>query len=339
MRHRGRSKLTRQRSGWYLWLGIGVSSLFLYLAMRNIHWEEFLAVLIKVDPLWLGLSILCSVGGYSFTTARWQILLPLAARLSFRDAFDMTMIGYLGGLALPARLNDLGKAAWTGRYTGAGGSQVLGSVLLERLLDVMMLLLLALCVSLTMTMPDVLRTGAVTLTCGLGLAMSIILYSTRHVEIQIKIINLLFTLMPAGYAQRLQGIVKGFFVGLESLWDGRRMALAAGWSLLGWSVGLMGIVCSLKAFHMSTPWFAALLVMLTINLGALIPSSPSGIGVYHYLVVLALSVWLSDPSMALGYAVGTHALGALLITLLGGISLWRKRLSLFNNDNEHLEDT
>jgi uncharacterized membrane protein YbhN (UPF0104 family) len=65
-------------------------------------------------------------------------------------------------------------------------------------------------------------------------------------------------------------------------------------------------------------------VLLVINLGGAIPASPGAIGVYHYLFVLALSVWVSDPSVALGAAVVSHALGVIVTLLLGVIGLARR---------------
>jgi hypothetical protein len=69
-------------------------------------------------------------------------------------------------------------------------------------------------------------------------------------------------------------------------------------------------------------------VLTVTNLGSAIPSSPGFIGVYHYLAVLALSVWIPDKSEALGYAIGTHGISVLVNILLGCTCLAREGVAL-----------
>jgi uncharacterized membrane protein YbhN (UPF0104 family) len=82
------------------------------------------------------------------------------------------------------------------------------------------------------------------------------------------------------------------------------------------------------AFHLPVPWYAGLFVAVVVNLGGLVPSSPGAIGVYHYLAVLALSPWLHDSGIALGFAIVTHALGLTVVISCGGASLIHQGVSL-----------
>jgi len=100
-----------------------------------------------------------------------------------------------------------------------------------------------------------------------------------------------------------------------------------GWSIVIWTSSGAAIVLILKALHVPVPWVAGFFVLLVTNLGGAIPASPVAIGVYHYLFVLALSVWLSDPSIALGAAVVSHALGIIVTLLLGVSGLARRGIS------------
>jgi hypothetical protein len=84
----------------------------------------------------------------------------------------------------------------------------------------------------------------------------------------------------------------------------------------------------IAAFHLHAPWYAGFFVLTVTNLGSAIPSSPGFIGVYHYLAVLALSVWIPDKSEALGYAIGTHGINVLTNILIGCTCLAREGIAL-----------
>ena len=78
---------------------------------------------------------------------------------------------------------------------------------------------------------------------------------------------------------------------------------------------------------MPAPPTAALLVLCTTALGMVIPSSPGYIGVYEYIVVLALSLFGVEREMALSYGLVLHGVIYVGQSLLGVLGLWRESLS------------
>jgi uncharacterized membrane protein YbhN (UPF0104 family) len=122
---------------------------------------------------------------------------------------------------------------------------------------------------------------------------------------------------------------------VDTVSDGVRMSARSGqlWRIAGWSFSVwllsgVAIILTIRALHVPVPWVAGLFVLMVINLGGAIPASPGSIGVYHYLYVLALSVWVADPSAALGAALITHALGVVVTLTLGIVGLARQGISV-----------
>ena len=80
------------------------------------------------------------VGLYALATLlrgeRWRALLvDGGASCSRPDAYALTTIGYMGNNALPARAGDLMKAFLTARRTGVPGTDAVGVLVAERMLD------------------------------------------------------------------------------------------------------------------------------------------------------------------------------------------------------------
>jgi uncharacterized protein (TIRG00374 family) len=318
----------RRNGTWRFWLGLALSGLFLYLAVRQVDWAQTAATLRAADPLLVGLRLALLVAAYGVFAVRWRVLLQPAARVPVRDTFSFIMIGYLANTILPLRLGDLARAVLLGRRHHVSASLVFGTVVLERVLDIVTILGLALVLALVIDVPPVVRAGltsfaAAALVAVVGLAL--LAYNEQRLTV---LVARLPTWVRGALLVRLVGLVTRFAGGLQVLRDARQAVLVLGLSGLAWALVGVGTVCWVRAFHLTAPWYAGLFVLVVINLGGAIPSSPGAIGVYHYLAVLALSVWEVDKSTALGYAIASHGLNLVVTTLFGLLFLWRENLAM-----------
>jgi len=310
------------------WLGLLISAVFLVLAIRQVDWAGTIVTLSSASLPLLGLGMGLLVMTFTVFAIRWRVLLSSSARLPVRDAFSYIMIGYLANTVLPLRLGDVARAALMGRRHSISGSLVFGSVMLERVLDVLTLLVLALGLSLMMDIPPIVRASMMAFAGGALVALMGLFLLARNEDRLPGLVVRLPASAPRMLAERLVGLVARFAGGLRTLRNGRQLGQALFLSGLAWAVAGAATICWVQAFHLPTPWYAGLFVLAVINLGGAIPSSPGAIGVYHYLAVLALSVWVTDKSAALGYAIGTHGVNTLINILIGGGCLAREGISL-----------
>jgi uncharacterized protein (TIRG00374 family) len=308
-------------------VGLLSSALFVYLAVRTVDWARTAAVLRQADWLLVAAGALALVGTFGVFAARWSVLLSGAARLPVRETFSYVMIGYLANTVLPLRLGDVARATLLGRRHGIESALVLGSILLERTLDLLVLLLLVLGLSFVIEVPPLVRAGMTALGGG---TLAALLGMTALALVRDRLSQLAERLpraVPRRPVERLLGLVDQLARGLSVLRNGRQLGQSLALSALAWAVAGGGMYCWVAAFGLPVPWYAGLFVLAVINLGGSIPSSPGAIGVYHFLAVLALSVWVPDQSAALGYAIGTHGVNLLLNVSIGAICLAREGLA------------
>lgn len=318
----------RRHGLWRFWLGLALSGVFLYLAVRQVDWAQTAATLRTANLFLVGLGLSLLVVAYGLFAVRWRVLLQPAASVSVRDTFSFIMIGYLANTILPLRLGDVARAALLGRQRNVSASLVFGTVVLERVLDIVAVLVLALAMALVVELPTVVRAGMMTF-AGMALVAVALLLLLAYSESRLPdLVQRLPTWARGLQTQRLIGLATRFAGGLRVLRNRRQLGQVLVLSGLAWVAAGAGQVCWVRAFHLPPPWYAGLFILAVINLGGAIPSSPGAIGVYHYLAGLALSVWQVDRSTALGYAIATHGLNLLLNTLLGLVFLWRENLTL-----------
>lgn len=290
------------------------------------NWASFVASIKNVSGLWLSVGVVAAVCSYLFSGLRWRYVIAPIVPLTKRDAFDTVMIGNLTNLVAAARAGDLVRAVLVSRRGPAPLGRVLGGLVVERYADVAMLVTLAASLSWAVRFPAAIRAGINVFTVvALASLVAVFVASDRLPALAARVVGV----VSASLAQRTSGMLEHVLSGMRSTGSRRSLIgtllLSAGvWVLAG-----VATICYLRAFALPVPWYSAFFVMLVVNLGGAIPASPGSIGVYHYLTVLALSVWVPDSSVTLGFAVVAHAIGLALVTLLGLGSLAAQHESLF----------
>jgi uncharacterized membrane protein YbhN (UPF0104 family) len=103
-------------------------------------------------------------------------------------------------------------------------------------------------------------------------------------------------------------------------------------SVLVWSVETAFYYLNLRAFGIGQTSGeavrAAVLVLVVVNLGIMIPSAPGYVGTYHALAMLALSAFGVEPTLAFSAALVMHAVQYLVVTGVGLFCLSREHISL-----------
>ena len=93
-----------------VWIGIPVSLLFLFLALRGQHPDEIRDAFSRVDWRTLPLALLLLYTGITIRAYRWHILLRPVHDIPTRDVFPVMIIGYAANNVLPLRAGELVRA-------------------------------------------------------------------------------------------------------------------------------------------------------------------------------------------------------------------------------------
>ena len=92
-------------------LGIGISVLCLYLALRNVNLVEIWQVLLQASPAFIGLALVSVMVNILSKAFRWRVLLgPREKTVPFIKILGMLLVGQMINLVVPGRLGDLTRA-------------------------------------------------------------------------------------------------------------------------------------------------------------------------------------------------------------------------------------
>jgi uncharacterized protein (TIRG00374 family) len=311
-------------------VGIVLTVACLMLGAYVVDWRRMLQVIAGADLGLIGLASMCQVATFFLFSLRWRQLIAVDNLPPVSRVFNFLMIGYLANAILPARPGDIIRAVLLRQVFGISFSYGFASVVVERLFDVLAICSLGVIVSFTVALPPLLLAGLYSLAAaGLGLVTALVILSWRHASIG-KLAGRFPALFRYFFVRFLAEWLERFTTALRILYSAARMSISVLLTCLGWGTLVMSFMMLINAFQLRVSPAAALLVLASTNLGAVIPSSPGALGIYHFTAVLALSVWHVDMSTAVAFAIGAHAISIALHIVFGiscawseGIGVWR----------------
>jgi uncharacterized protein (TIRG00374 family) len=303
-------------------IGVSVTVVIIWLGLSRIDLKELIAALrvARWDQVALGgILVVAAIGFFSI---RWRLLLQGGEKVPLRLSFTYLSIGYMTNAILPLRPGDLVRAYLCGRRHGIAVSATLSSVVVERIFDVLTIVVIGFLVSALVELRHAvvmgLRVFALAGVAGFTF-LFVLSFWSRWIE-HIAWLNPgehTFFWLTALF-QRLEY----FCQALTVLHDIPRLGLVSVLSFLGWGLLAAAMSSFIHALGIEVPTLAGALMMVVTNLGAVIPSAPGSLGVFHFLTVLALSIWQVPLSLAAAVAVLAHGVSIGIHIALGTLCAW-----------------
>ena len=326
--HAAPSALQRWGLGrWQLWIGIVFSLGFLVLALRGVDLRETANVLRRVNVPILGAAVASYVLSAAAKAIRWRLLLAARKAPSFGRAFSVMSIGVLANAFLPARLGEFTRAYLMGESEADSKVYVLGTVAVEKVTDLLFLLLALMALLSRMALPEWLAGPARGTALVLAILAPCFVLLVWQREFFLRMVERVSRFVPLAWRE---GLVRQTHYGLASLDVVRRPRLLIGllgWSLIVWILSALTNTLVFLALGLSLPVWASLLLLVVLQVGTAVPSSPGRIGVFQYLVILTLSIFAIDKNVALGYSVVLYLVIYVPIALLGVWGLWHEKIT------------
>jgi uncharacterized protein (TIRG00374 family) len=312
---------------WQLWVGVVFSLGFLVLALRNVDLAETVGALSRVNVLFLGAAIGCYVLTICAKAIRWQLLLSTHKAPSFGRAFTIFSIGQMMNAFIPAHLGEFARAYLMGEAETDSKVYVLGTVAVERFADLLFLLISLVLLLSQMVLPDWLASPARDTSLVMAILVPCLILLAWQRNFVQKVVLWVSHFAPLGWREWL---VKQAHFGLTSLDVLRRPRLLIG--LIAWSttICVLSTLTNYLVFRSLSLQFSiwvSLLILVVLQIGAAVPSSPGRIGVFQYLVILALSILVIDKNVALGYSILLYLVIYVPLTVIGIYCLWREKIT------------
>lgn len=301
-------------------LPIGIAVVLLYFAFKNVDFQDFWSKAQQVNYWWVFGSIALSYLAYVLRAYRWNLLLkPLGyEHLTTNRTTIAVLIGYLANLAFP-RLGEVTRCGILKRNENVPMASSFGSVITERIIDVITLLLLIL-FTLFIEYDTLITFFSETFSSvgnikGLAWKGALILLLLAGVGVLI-----FFIAMRSG--GRFKEFLRQLVEGMLSL---RKVQNVSGFilsTLLLWIVYYYMsyiIVFAVPETSMLN-WQAGVILLVTSGIALAIPVQ-GGFGTYHTMISGVLLLYNIDLTTGVFFATLLHTSQIVAIAVFGGIAV------------------
>jgi uncharacterized protein (TIRG00374 family) len=302
----------------------------LWWAFRDIDPARAWSAVVAADWWWIVLATVVTVQTYVLRAIRWQVLLEPLGGASFRAAFRTTVIGFAANLLLPARAGEVLRPYLLSRTEPIGAASAFATVVIERLLDLVTVLLLfgvAMRFSGVEVGSTVAGIGAASAAASV-VALLVLAVLAGHPERLGRWTDRIARRLPGKAARVLGELVRTLAVGLRVMRSPGHLAVAMLWSVPLWLSLALGIMLTSWAFGLSMSFLGSFLVIGFLTVGVMAPT-PGAVGGFHTMYKEAATRYFAASADA-ALAAGTilHLVSFIPVTLLGLFYMWQDGLSL-----------
>ncbi len=320
-RPKARARVKRLRDP-RVWLGLAVTGFALWLAFRDVSWSLLGRNLTRTNWwLLLGVSLPAYLAAVWLRAWRWRVLARGVAEVPAGAAFRATAVGFLVNNLLPLRIGELVRAWWLARELRSSLPALLGTVILERVIDAVFLLGIA-----PFVIGNEIGKGVLAAAAAAPLLATLALrrWPGPVLSLVRRVAGLV--LSPAR-SDRITGIAGAVARGVASLRGGADLARVVVSTALLWGVvSAIPFWAAIEALgiELGGPFAslrAALLTLVWVAAAVALPAAPGFFGPYHAACRFALTPLGVPKELAL--AMGTLAHGTFWIgtTLIGLVAL------------------
>ncbi|MBN1641975.1 MAG: flippase-like domain-containing protein [Anaerolineae bacterium] len=317
---------------WQLWIGLAISALFLFLAVRDVDLATAWGYVRTAEWRYLVAGWFCLLLSYVLRIWRWRAIVQAIGPVPFSTLGQVYMVGFMANNVLPARIGEVVRAYLLGQASQVSAASALGTIAVERVFDVIVALLF-LILGTTLGSPADIR-GSVWVGGVLvaGLVAFLVALALWGEQLSDRGASVVARFRPE-WGRRVGSLGRSFVLGLRAVGTPGRAARTMFWSLGVWGLFVAYAALVMRAYGLRTTLFGALFLLGMGGLGVSIPSAPGNVGTLEGAYVLALQLLsVGDPSSRVSFALTYHVVewvttGAIGLLCLGSLGLSFRQIS------------
>ncbi len=316
---------------------VGLAGGLIAVFLRNAELDQVWTAMASARPDFIALSVALTIVTFVVRAERWQYLLGPLGPTRFSTVFRTTVIGFAASAVLPARAGEVIRPYLLARKEGLSATATFATILVERIIDLVAVLLLLLAFLLWFD-PGVeardsavfsaIRFGALVMAPVAGAALLLMYFMAGHPERLHGWLLKMERILPARAAAAIAKLARTFSEGFAVVRRPERLLAAVAWSIVLWFSIAAGIWAVAVAFGIAMPFTGGWLMLAPLVVGVAVPT-PGGVGGFHEAFRLgATSFFGADNNTAVGAAIVLHAISVGPVTLAGLVFILQDGLKL-----------
>lgn len=319
--------------------GILIAGFFLWIAFKDVEVKQILEASKNISYGWVIPFVLATLSAHFIRAERWRLLFNDKEKTPHRvTLFTGVMVGYLSNIPF-ARLGEVTRPVYVARQVDESNSKLIGTIVLERIIDMLSLLLLMAFVAIFMISdPEILNNlfgvditdSSILLSFAVKIAkyLGIALLGFGAIYLVLRMLSSKIEIVAKGF-EKFKEISKTFVDGILAVKELKNWPLFVLYTALIWVCYIAMTYIPFWMFDMQSIYelsYADALVLTMVSAVGIIIPTPGGVGTYHLFITQSLLLLYAVPeTIGLAYGTITHASTLAVIIISTPILLARDK--------------
>ncbi len=298
-------------------VGLLFSVIGLVYAFRQFNWTEFINLLQGVHYWYLLAAIVLQLTAVWVRALRWKWLLAPIKNISTKLLFDATMIGYFGNTVLPLRMGELLRAYVVSNNCSISTSKVIGTLIVDRILDFLGLMFLAVFFLFYSDLIDIPQwIIIISSIIIISIFITILIIGDKNPDWEnIKKQKKMF---QSKVGSRIFEIFTNLVSGLTVLNKTQNKIGVYSFIVLLWTMYYVSFVLIVKAVNLDLSIMTSGVLYVLLTLSISIPAAPGYVGTYHAACFWALTtIYGFNDIVSQTFALVSHAVIFVPFVIIG----------------------
>ncbi|PIU21167.1 MAG: hypothetical protein COT15_03780 [Candidatus Diapherotrites archaeon CG08_land_8_20_14_0_20_34_12] len=295
---------------------------FLLLAyiFYTIDLEKLISIILKANIILLASTLILCVINLSLKAFKWKTVIKAAGyEYEFRKSFAGWATGFFISIFTPARIGDFSRSLYLSKDKKIPLGEAFSTVLIERLIDVAILLFLGFVSVLAFAI--IFGKEIISLQMLLGIIVIFVIglavfMRKKYVKIILKpFFNIV---VPAQYKEKMQLNFSAFYDSVKKLQKKKIMLVKA--TIIGficWFISIIFAYIIFLSLNLDIPIYYCLVIVPILGLVDLIPISVSGFGTREAAAIFLVSVYSISPENAVAFSLLYYFFGYIPAAITG----------------------
>jgi glycosyltransferase 2 family protein len=317
------------------YIGIVISVIALIIIFSTVNIKDVFQTIKTFDKKYLLPLFLFFPVTIILRTVRWRFLVNQKNKTNFPTVLYALVFGFFANNVLPAKLGEVLRAEYLKRNTDNNRSFLLGTVLAERILDsILLLMFLIASIFFSKTILSIVSNNIWGILVIVLCLLLIVLFLINK-----KLQNIFIGIFPMKIKPVINKILINVSDSIRFYRDPILFFKVSLFTLIIWIVPLVYYYFVLEGLGIEIPNYAYLFIVSMAAFGMIIPASPGNVGVFHGVIMASLMIFYPDKEKALVFAIITHAFDFFpsiffgsLVLIKTNVKLWKVRTSYIEKD-------
>lgn len=305
--------------------------MFIALALRGIDLESLTSSFEDISLPFILLSVIMNLFSCWVRSLRFREMTKPIQPVSLSVSYTSVMVGLMVNNVLPFRLGELTRGHVLKRHARMSFTTSMGLIVIERIMDVLSLLIIFGVLVFLFPFPEWVRRGGWTVLGIVVIVAAVLSYTARRPGWMLTFIDAVVSRLSMRLAVRLKRMAGSFAEGV------RFEHAAAGYAKIGfqtvviWASYMMSVWAMFPAMGFDERYglgfFEGIVAMVFSTFAILIPSAPGYVGTFHEVAKQSLMFFRVPREPALALAIVFHAVHYVAITGIGLVLFFKSQLN------------